>query len=129
MRIAKNDIPAKIDTKDAVARQKTGFGDASSCDSMGGEHFKMAAGVDLQPLLKGLEDDLCQAPHWGYVIDGELTVTYKDGSTEKARGGDLVHWPPGHSVRADADSEFVLFSPEHEHGAVLDHVRSNLDNG
>jgi hypothetical protein len=25
-------------------------------------------------------------------------------------------------VRADADSEFVLFSPQHEHGAVLDHI-------
>lgn len=127
MRIAKSEIPAKIDTDAAEARQKTDFGDASECTAMGGEYFRMDAGVDLAPLLEGLENDHCQSPHWGYVIGGELTVSYQSGSSEKARTGDLIYWPPGHTVRADTDSEFVLFSPAHEHGQVLDHVKSRLD--
>lgn len=127
MRIPKNEIPARIETDGAVARQKADFGDASECGTMGGELFRMAAGVDLAPLLEGLEGDHCQSPHWGYVIDGELTVSYQQGATEKARAGDLLYWPPGHSVRADTDSEFVLFSPAHEHGEVLDHVKRKLD--
>jgi len=33
---------------------------------------------DLAPLLKGLPDDLCHCPHWGYMFKGKLTVRYKD---------------------------------------------------
>ncbi len=25
------------------------------------------AGTDFTPILKGLKDDLCQVPHWGYL--------------------------------------------------------------
>lgn len=126
MRISKHDIPARIDTDNAVARQEPEFGDATDCRTMGGELFRMDAGVDLAPLLEGLEHDHCQSPHWGYVIEGELTVSYQNGETEKVSTGDLLYWPPGHTVKADTNSEFVLFSPAHEHGPVLDHVKSKL---
>ena len=26
--------------------------------------------IDATPLLKGLPDDRCQCPHWGYVVSG-----------------------------------------------------------
>ena len=39
----------------------------------------MAAGVDMAPLLEGLNDDSCHAPHWGYVLSGQVIVTYGDG--------------------------------------------------
>src|SRR5215216_2904914 len=29
--------------------------------------------MDQTPLLKGLPDDRCQCPHWGYVLEGSLT--------------------------------------------------------
>jgi quercetin dioxygenase-like cupin family protein len=73
-----------------------------------------------------LEDNPCQAPHWGYLLLGELHVTYADGKQETVRGGDLFHWPPGHTVRAGADSEVVLFSPQHEHGAVIEHMLGKM---
>jgi uncharacterized cupin superfamily protein len=101
MRIAKEDIPVKVDASPgAVARQTTGFGDASGLGSIAAEHYQLAAGTDLSPLLQGLEDNLCQAPHWGYIIEGEVTVSFKDGSEEKPRSGDLFYWSPGHTVRA-----------------------------
>lgn len=126
MRVSKKDIPIKIEHPGAVARQQTGFGDASGYGTFGGEHFTMAEGTDLAPLLRGLENDLCQSPHWGYLIDGRLTVTYQDGRSEDTDAGDLFYWPPGHTVRADADSEFVLFSPQDHHTPVLEHVKSRL---
>lgn len=122
MRIAKQDIPVRIDVPGAVARQKTEFGSAAGFGMMGGEYFSLGAGTDIAPLLQGLKGDMCQSPHWGYVIQGELTVTYADGTDEVIRGGDLFYWPPGHSVKVAADAEVVLFSPQHEHGEVIDHM-------
>jgi hypothetical protein len=85
----------------AVARQRTEFGDASGYGMLGGEHFTMAEGTDLGPLLEGLENDLCQSPHWGYMIGGKLAVSYQDGRSEATNAGDLFYWPPGHTVKAE----------------------------
>ena len=59
MRIAKNDIPVRINVPGAVARQKTDFGDASGYGTISGEYFSLGAGTDISPLLKGLKGDLC----------------------------------------------------------------------
>jgi hypothetical protein len=126
MRISKDEIPVKVEAPGAVARQQTDFGDASGYGAIGGEHFAMAAGTDIAPLLQGLQDDMCQAPHWGYLIEGALTVTFKDGASENVRAGDLFYWPPGHTLRVTADAEFVLFSPQHEHTPVFDHINRKL---
>jgi hypothetical protein len=73
MHIAKGDIPVKIDVPGATARQSTDFGMASGV--LGAEYFSLGAGTDISPLLEGLERDLCQVAHWGYVISGEIVVT------------------------------------------------------
>jgi hypothetical protein len=122
MRISKGQIPAKIDVPGAVARVAPDFGDASGFTKMGGEYFSLAAGTDIAPLLKGLEDDACQAPHWGYMLRGEVVVTYTDGTVDTCRAEDLFYWPPGHSVRVVKDADVILFSPQREHTHVLDHM-------
>lgn len=126
MRISKNDIPVKISVPGATARQQLNFGDATGYGQIGGEYFSLAAGTDLAPLLKGLEGDLCQSPHWGYMIQGELTVDFADGHHESPRTNDLFFWPPGHTVKAQKDTEMILFSPQHEHGAVIEHIQNKL---
>lgn len=126
MRIAKQDVPVRINVPGAVARQQRGFGDATGFGKISGEYFSLGAGTDIAPLLQGLEDDLCQAPHWGYMLQGELTVTYADRTSESVRGGDLFYWPPGHTVRVGQDAEVILFSPQHEHGVVIDHMLGKL---
>lgn len=126
MHIAKHSIPVRIDVPGAVARQKCDFGDATGFGKISGEYFSLGAGTDIAPLLQGLDGDLCQSPHWGYVLQGSLTVTYADGAEETVAGGDLFHWPPGHSVKVGQDAEVVLFSPQHEHGAVIDHMLAKL---
>ena len=129
MRIAKNEIPVKIDVPGAVARQVTGFGDSSGFGALGGEYFSLGAGTDIAPLLKGLEGDACQAPHWGYMLSGEVVVTYTNGTEETCSGDDLFYWPPGHSVRVVDDAEVILFSPQIEHTRVMDHMLTQMGNG
>lgn len=126
MRIAKHDIPARIDVPGAVARQQLNFGDASGYGNISGEYFSLGAGMDISPLLQGLEGDLCQAPHWGYLLEGELTVAYADDAEEMIHSGDLFYWPPGHTVKVGKDAEVILFSPQHEHSEVIDHMLGKM---
>lgn len=124
MHIPKQDIPVRLEAPGAVARQVPDFGTAEGV--LGAEYFSLETGTDLAPLLAGLPRDVCDAPHWGYVIDGEVVVTYTNGDEERCVGGDLFHWPAGHSVRVDHDAELILFSPQASHGAVLDHIGAKL---
>jgi ethanolamine utilization protein EutQ (cupin superfamily) len=45
--------------------------------------------------MKGLPDDRCQCPHWGYVVNGRLTFRYADRE-EISEAGDVFYTPPGH---------------------------------
>jgi hypothetical protein len=70
--------------------------------------------IDATPLLKGLPDDRCQCPHWGYVISGRLTFRFGDRE-EVYEAGDAFYTPPGHvPVKHQPGTEIVMFSPEHE---------------
>jgi hypothetical protein len=126
MHIRKTAIPEKIKVPGAIARQALDFGDATGYGKIAGEYFSLAAGTDITPLLKGLEDDLCQSPHWGYLLEGEVTVTYKDGQQEIILGDELFYWPPGHTVKISKDAEIVLFSPQAEHCKVVNHLSKQL---
>jgi hypothetical protein len=68
---------------------------------------------DLAPMLKGLPDDRCQCPHWGYVFKGKMTVRYADHD-EVIGPGEAFYLPPGHTPAADTGTEFVQFSPTDE---------------
>ena len=35
--------------------------------------------------------------HYGIVLEGEITLRYKDGSEEITRAGDYFHGPTGHA--------------------------------
>lgn len=126
MRIQKNDVPVRIDVPGAIARQQLDFGDATGYGPLSGEYFSLGAGTDIAPLLQGLEGDLCQSPHWGYMLQGKLAVTYADGEQEMIGGGDLFYWRPGHTVKVDEDAEVILFSPQHEHSHVIDHMLGKM---
>lgn len=122
MRISKNDVEAKMSIPGAVIRQQTEFGDATGLGKISGEYFSLSAGVDTTPLFKGLEEDQCQCPHWGFVLQGRLTTTDASGVEETVEENDLFYWPPGHNVRVDEDAEIVMFSPQHEHSHVINHM-------
>jgi hypothetical protein len=122
MKIAKDNIEVKLEIPGAVIRQRTDFGDATGLGKISGEYFSLSAGVDTTPLFMGLEDDLCQCPHWGYLISGQLTTTDADGKKESVIANDLFYWPSGHNVMVNTDAEIVMFSPQHEHTHVINHM-------
>ncbi len=120
--IDKDDVPVRIDVPGARARQIREFGDATGYGTIAGEYFSMGAGTDIAPLLRGLHHDTCHAPHWGYLISGKVDVTFVGGGQSTCVGGEIFYWPPGHSVSVVEDTEVVLFSPQHEHVEVMDHM-------
>jgi hypothetical protein len=70
--------------------------------------------IDATPLMKGLPDDRCPCPHWGYVLKGRMTARYADRD-EVYEAGDAFYSPPGHvPVQHEPGTEFVWFSPSDE---------------
>lgn len=122
MRVAMDDVDVRMEIPGAVIRQRTGFGDVSGFGAISGEYFTLSAGVDTAPLFQGLESNLCQCPHWGFVVRGRLTTTDAAGVQETVSANDLFYWPPGHNVVVEADAELIMFSPQHEHSIVIDHM-------
>ena len=81
--------------------------------------------VDLAPLLRGLPDDKCTCPHWGYVVQGRVTFTFTD-HTEEFGAGDGFYVGPGHSPAAVAGTEYVMFSPLDQMAPVNEVIERNL---
>jgi hypothetical protein len=78
-------------------------------------------GANLAPALAGLDGDLCQCPHWGYVIKGHVRMNTSNGSTDH-RAGEAFYWGPGHAPEAIEDSEYIDVSPSAELEAVIAHI-------
>jgi len=83
------------------------------------------AGTDFGPLLKGLPNDRCQAPHWGYVLKGRLRIQSAEGE-EVLSGGDFYYLPPDHTGVAEEDTDFLEVGPPHLHQQFLDNAKANL---
>lgn len=123
MKISKDKIDVKMEIPGATLRQQTNFGDVTGFGKISGEYFSLSAGVDTTPLFIGLENNMCQCPHWGYLISGEITTTNAEGVEEVVVANDLFYWPPGHNVKVNKDAEMVMFSPQKEHTQVIDHMK------
>lgn len=85
------------------------------------------ADADLAPLFKGLPDDRCQCPHWGYVIAGKVTFTFADGHAETYEAGDAYYAPPGHTPHLYAGSQVVEFSPTDAFAETVAVVEQNME--
>lgn len=122
MHVAKDEVDVRMEIPGAVIRQRTDLGTVRGFDKISGEYFTLSAGVDTTPLFLGLEGNLCQCPHWGFVLRGRLTTTDAKGAHETVNANDLFYWPPGHNVKVEADAEIVMFSPQAEHTHVINHM-------
>ncbi len=89
-------------------------------------HIELPAGVDFTPLFEGLPGDLCQCPHWGYVLEGSITLRYEDGSQEVTRAGELYYWPGGHTGWTDEGVSFIEISPATQVREVMEHLAAKM---
>jgi hypothetical protein len=115
MRASRNELPELL----GAAIRGSDWGDIRST------FVSMPAGTDARPLFKGLPDDRCPAPHWGYVIRGRIRVIYADHE-KVLRTGDLYYLPSGHTAIVEEDYESVEFSPPAAHEQVLDAIKRNV---
>ncbi len=58
---------------------ETGLTNVYGLAGMSVGYVEVPAPTDFTPFFKGLPLDMCNARHWGYVIDGECRVVYPDG--------------------------------------------------
>ena len=94
MHASENHLAIELEVGDIVTRG----------EDWGGQlvrHLTLPPGADFTPLLKGLPGDVCNCPHWGYVISG-------------------------HTGWTDEGVTFVEFSPAEELRPVLEHVGAQL---
>jgi hypothetical protein len=113
-RLARADIPAVVQG-DGVDFRSQQVGEMSIA------WVQLAAGSDLRPALVGLEADLCQCPHWGYMLRGQLRMHTADGQ-QTYSAGDAFYWAAGHAPEAITDCEYIDFSPTEGLKPVLDHI-------
>lgn len=83
------------------------------------------ADADLAELFRGLPDDRCQVPRWGYVLEGMITFRFED-SEETYVAGDAYYVPPGHTPVHYTGSEVVEFSPTEGLRETIGVVMSNV---
>jgi hypothetical protein len=83
--------------------------------------------IDHAPLLRGLPDDRCQCPHWGYVLKGSLTYRFVDHD-EVFEAGDAFYVGPGHvPVENEVGTECLQFSPADALRTTSDVIMRNLE--
>ena len=115
-------------SKDSVAAQDHGpvVEWAEQLDGYGANIVCLKADMDMGPMLRGLPDDRCQCPHWGYVLNGSVTFRYADHD-ETYSAGDAFYAPPGHvPVSNEPGTEYVQFSPAAELAATTATIMENL---
>jgi hypothetical protein len=116
MKINKEDIPVSMQNEGTIMRNLSGYG------GMTVAYNELPAGTDFTPLLKGLENDSCHCPHWGYVMEGAIRIVYDNGSEDLLKAGDVFYLPAGHTAIVEEDIKFMDFSPTKELDEVLGHV-------
>jgi hypothetical protein len=98
------------------------------CSELGGYTvgFKTSrVDADAAPILRGLPDDRCQSPHWGYVVRGRLTLRYADHDEEYVEG-DAYFLPPGDVPTVTAGTEIVEFSPTEDMARTMEVMARNI---
>lgn len=112
--LKREDVPLAIGG-DGVEFRKQSLGNMSVA------FVRAQKGTDMRPALKGLPDDLCQCPHWGYVLKGRVRMHIKTGHHDY-EAGQAFYWAPGHAPEMLEDTEYVDFSPTAEFDAVIQHI-------
>lgn len=115
---AKATTPIAVD-EDVIEGRYADLGDYT----VGFETFH--ADADPAPLFRGLPDDRCQCPHWGYVVSGKVIFRYSDRD-EVFETGDAYYGAPGHLPLVSAGTELIEFSPTEALNQTMAVVTRNM---
>jgi hypothetical protein len=113
-------IPLEMKAASGLETHGTQWGDLAV------RHVNLPAGTDFTPLFVGLPGDLCQCPHWGYVVEGSIHLRYSDGTEEVTEAGEIYYWPGGHTGWTTEPVVFVEFSPADQLAPVMEHLAAKM---
>lgn len=119
MRATKEDLPVFFEDGAVVSRHVQ-WGD------MNVAYKAVPRGVDVKPLLRGLPNNRCQCPHWGYLFKGRMRVVYEDHD-ELVNAGDFYYAAPGHIEIVEEDSELVELSPKGTYLKTVEVILRNVE--
>src|SRR3712207_5026862 len=115
---SKETLPVALDA-DGYTSRKVEWGDMTI------EFWTATADADPSEFFKGLPDDRCQCPHYGYLISGR--ITYRFGDREEVySAGDVYYVAPGHLPMIQAGSEGIEFSPKVQFDQTMEVVGRNV---
>lgn len=120
MKIKKEKIPVTMQSPGTTMRALHGYGNMTVAFN------ELPKGTDFAPLLEGLAHNSCHCPHWGYVVEGSMLVTYDDGREETLSTGDVFYLPPGHTGIVQENLKLIDFSPTKELNEVMDHIAKKM---
>ncbi len=83
--------------------------------------YRIPKSTDFASLLKGLPGDMCQCPHWGYLLKGKMLVHTQAGH-ETVETGQVFYMAPGHVPEFPEDSDLFEFAPTAEWKEMVEHV-------
>ncbi len=117
----------KVSKESATTVQDIGVGEVrwEVADGYEFSFLSLREPTDMAPLLKGLPDDRCPCPHWGYVFEGKLTFTFAD-HTEVFGAGDAFYVEAGHTPATEAGTDYILISPAEQSAAVNEVIQRNV---
>ena len=118
MRGSKEDLPIAFEGDGVVSR-------LAEWGEMNVAIETLPGGLDTAPLFKGLPDDRCQCPHWGYVLKGRMKIRYPDRE-ETIEAGEAYYMSPGHLPLFEEETEVVEFSPKGEYRKTMEVAERNM---
>jgi hypothetical protein len=83
------------------------------------------AGQDASAMFKGLPNDSCQCPHFGYLFKGKLLVRYDDHE-EVFTAGQAFYIKPGHRPLGLEDYELLEFTPKAQFAPTWEATKLNM---
>ncbi len=105
---------------------KSGFTNLYGLGGMSAGYVEAPANFDFAPLLEGLPENMCIAPHWGYIIDGSVRIKYPGGKEETIHAGEVFYWPPPHTGFVVENVKFIDFSPDSKFVPLMDHIAKKI---
>ena len=120
MKIKKEKITVTMEAPGTIMRAMEGLGGFTL------SYHELPKGTDFTPLLKGLANDSCHSPHWGYIFGGAMRIIYDDGTEELLEEGDAYYLPSGHTAIVEKDIKIFEFSPTKELNEVMQHVGKKM---
>jgi len=81
-------------------------------------------GVDALDMFAGLPNEMCQASHWGIVLNGHVRIVTPDGAID-CKTGDAYYQAVPHRVEWVEDSTLVEFSPREEFWITQEAIERN----